>query len=49
MTHKRPSEPIAPATLPGEPTDPKIPPEQQPDRDKSRDELDDPEGANTEI
>jgi hypothetical protein len=49
MTHKRPSEPIAPATLPGEPTDPKIPPEQQPDREKVRDELDDPEGANTEI
>jgi hypothetical protein len=30
MTHERPAEPIAPATIPGEPTDPKIPPDDAP-------------------
>lgn len=29
MSGKRPKEPIAPATIPGEPLDPKIPPEEQ--------------------
>ena len=31
MPDKRPKEPIAPTTIPGEPTDPKIPPDEQPD------------------
>ena len=31
MPGKRPDEPIAPATIPGKPTDPKIPPDQQPE------------------
>ena len=34
MHRKRPNEPIAPATIPGEPLDPKIPPEQQSDDDE---------------
>ena len=33
MSRKRPSEPIAPPTIPGEPTDPKIPPDQVPEPD----------------
>ncbi|MEO8061944.1 MAG: hypothetical protein ABI821_04260 [Pseudomonadota bacterium] len=28
MPQKRPAEPIAPATIPGKPTDPKIPPDE---------------------
>ena len=28
MPRKRPSEPIGPTTIPGQPTDPKIPPDQ---------------------
>ena len=28
MPNKRPSEPIAPTTIPGQPLDPKIPPDQ---------------------
>jgi hypothetical protein len=37
MTRKRPREPIAPATIPGEPLDPKIPPDEQPAADEDRD------------
>jgi hypothetical protein len=33
MPHKRPNEPIAPATIPGEPLDPRIPPDQTPEGD----------------
>jgi len=36
MSPKRPNEPIAPATIPGQKMDPKIPPEDTP---KSEDEL----------
>ena len=36
MTPKRPNEPIAPATIPGKRTDPKIPPNEIP---QSEDEL----------
>jgi hypothetical protein len=43
MPHKRPNEPIAPATIPGRPTDPKIPPDQEPESDEERDELVEPE------
>jgi len=43
MPKKRPNEPIAPTTIPGEPLDPKIPPEQQPERDEERDGLVEPE------
>jgi hypothetical protein len=39
MPHKRPNEPIAPATIPGQRTDPKIPPDQEPEADEERDEL----------
>jgi hypothetical protein len=34
MTRKRPREPIGPTTIPGEPLDPKIPPDQQPTTDE---------------
>jgi hypothetical protein len=33
MNRKRPNEPIAPTTIPGEPLDPKIPPEERDDAD----------------
>ena len=33
MPRKRPNEPIGPTTIPGEPLDPKIPPDQMPDAD----------------
>lgn len=33
MTRKRPREPIGPTNIPGEPLDPKIPPDQQPTND----------------
>ena len=33
MPGKRPNEPIAPTTIPGEPMDPKIPPDQAPEPD----------------
>jgi hypothetical protein len=33
MPNRRPDEPIAPATIPGRPLDPKIPPDQQADDD----------------
>ena len=33
MPRKRSIEPIAPTTIPGEPMDPKIPPEQAPESD----------------
>ena len=33
MPGKRPKEPIAPTTIPGEPLDPKIPPDQRPESD----------------
>jgi hypothetical protein len=36
MARKRPNEPIAPTTIPGEPTDPKIPPEDAPESDQER-------------
>jgi hypothetical protein len=38
MPGKRPSEPIAPTTIPGEPLDPKIPADQLPDDDEELDE-----------
>jgi hypothetical protein len=38
MPGKRPSEPIAPATIPGQRTDPKIPPDKLPEDDEERDE-----------
>ena len=41
MTPKRPSEPIAPTTIPGKPTDPKIPMDQIPAPD---DEFEESEG-----
>jgi hypothetical protein len=31
MPGKRPNEPIGPTTIPGQPTDPKIPPDQRPE------------------
>ena len=37
MPHKRPNEPIAPATIPGQPLDPKIPPDQTADGDDDAD------------
>jgi len=43
MPHKRPNEPIAPTTIPGEPLDPKIPPDQEPQRDEERDGLVEPD------
>jgi hypothetical protein len=43
MPRKRPSEPIGPTTIPGEATDPKIPPDEQPERDEERDELEETE------
>jgi hypothetical protein len=33
MARKRPNEPIGPTTVPGEPTDPKIPPSKAPKTD----------------
>jgi len=39
MPRKRPNEPIAPTTLPGQPTDPKIPPDDEPERDEEYDEF----------
>jgi len=36
MHPKRTIEPIAPATIPGEPTDPKIPTERDPERNEDR-------------
>jgi len=39
MSAKRPHEPIAPTTIPGEPTDPKIPPDET-DREEERAESD---------
>jgi hypothetical protein len=45
---KRPNEPIAPATIPGQPLDPKIPPELAPGSDEERDELEDPEKSDEE-
>ena len=38
MPRKRPSEPIAPTTIPGERLDPKSPPEQSSDLDDEREE-----------
>jgi len=38
MPGKRPLEPIAPATIPGQPLDPKIPPDQMPEDDEGRGE-----------
>jgi hypothetical protein len=39
MSPKRPNEPIAPTTIPGERTDPKIPPDEPSERHEQRDEL----------
>jgi hypothetical protein len=39
MPAKRPNEPIAPTTVPGERTDPKIPPDEGPERPHERDEF----------
>ena len=36
MSGQRPSEPIAPTTIPGQPLDPKIPPEQEEETDEER-------------
>jgi hypothetical protein len=36
MPRKRPREPIGPTTVPGEPIDPKIPPDQMPDERDER-------------
>ena len=33
MARKRPREPIGPTTIPGEPLDPKIPPDERPEVD----------------
>ena len=38
MPHKRPNEPIAPATIPGERLDPKIPPDEDLESDESEQE-----------
>jgi hypothetical protein len=38
MPRKRPNEPIAPTTIPGERLDPKIPPDQRPEHDDEREE-----------
>ena len=35
MPGKRPNEPIAPTTIPGQPLDPKIPPDQQADNEEN--------------
>jgi hypothetical protein len=43
MPKNRPKEPIAPTTIPGEATDPKIPPDEEPKRDEERDGLVEPE------
>lgn len=40
MPAKRPSEPIAPTTIPGEPLDPKIPPNQRPENEPEVTPLD---------
>ena len=37
MPNHRPAEPIAPATIPGQPLDPKIPPDQQGSETRPRD------------
>jgi hypothetical protein len=37
MPGKRPSEPIGPTTIPGQPMDPKIPPDQAPELDDESD------------
>ncbi len=34
MPRKRPNEPIGPTTVPGQATDPKIPPDQRPESDE---------------
>lgn len=39
MPRKRPNEPIGPTTIPGQPMDPKIPPDQAPEPDESDEEL----------
>lgn len=36
MPRKRPNEPIGPTTIPGQPLDPKIPPDQRPESDSTR-------------
>ena len=36
MPGKRPNEPIGPTTIPGQPLDPKIPPDQRPEADKPK-------------
>ena len=38
MSRKRPSEPIGPTTVPGQATDPKIPPDEAPERVESEEE-----------
>ena len=40
IPRKRPREPIGPTTIPGEPTDPKIPPDEAPERDNERNDAD---------
>jgi hypothetical protein len=42
MSQKRPREPIAPTTIPGEPLDPKIPPDEEPERDVEQNEIEEP-------
>ena len=41
--HKRPNEPIGPTTVPGQATDPKIPPDQMPEDDEDLEEREESE------
>ena len=41
MPGKRPNEPIGPTTIPGQPLDPKIPPDQRPNKAPEVTPLDD--------
>jgi hypothetical protein len=43
MPSKRPNEPIAPTTIPGQPLDPKIPDEQAADNDENFDDREESE------
>jgi len=43
MPRKRPHEPIAPTTIPGELLDPKIPPDETGELDDERDDLEESE------
>src|SRR5690349_913666 len=45
MPNRRPNEPIAPATIPGQPLDPKIPPDQSADSENVQRQEDDDVGT----